>query len=94
MRMFPNSKIGCTLWLMHALETFILTISSAIYLGIRIEYALYAELIVLAHCLITPILIVVSFSMLRVKNEAATVGLAIGVVGVATIFWLVAALNR
>lgn len=94
MKVFPSDTEGWALWLMHGLETFILVIFMATIFGIRVEYGIYGERLILLNCVITPALIIMSIVMFFMNKREATIGLEISMVGIAMVLWLLPALNR
>jgi len=94
MKVFPKGTIGWALWLMHGLETFVLTIFFAVICGIRVEYAIFGENLIRLNCITTLVIFIISFIMLLFNKREAHIGLAIGMVGVAMAFMLLPALNK
>jgi hypothetical protein len=92
MRVFPKGIIGWVLWMMHGFEAFILTIFLATICGLRVEYGIYGERLIVLNCLITAALIVMSIIMLFRNKLEANAGLATGVLGIAMVLWLLPAL--
>ena len=90
MNILPKGFIGWTFWLMHGLETFVLTILFANIFGIPVDHC---ESLILLNCAISPALVIISFLVRHLNDWEAAFGLFVGVLGILLIFLLLPALN-